>query len=65
MKNKGPKFVLGLGQDELGYILKPDFFDPGTKLHAAPYLTSMSPGKEAGAAMMQVLADLAANSDGR
>jgi hypothetical protein len=59
MTNKGPKFVLGLGQDELGYILKPEFFDPATKLHAAPYLTSMSPGKEAGAVMMQVLADLA------
>ena len=65
MTNRGPKFVLGLGQDELGYILKPEFFDPLTKLHAASYLTSMSPGKEAGAAMMQVLADLAANSDGR
>ena len=62
MRNKGPKFVLGLGQDELGYILKSEFFDPATTLHAAPYLTSMSPGKEAGAAMMQVLADLAEQS---
>ncbi|HRQ50586.1 MAG TPA: neutral/alkaline non-lysosomal ceramidase N-terminal domain-containing protein, partial [Agriterribacter sp.] len=59
MTNKGPKFVLGLGQDELGYILKPAFFDPGTQLHAAPYLTGMSPGEEAGAAMMQVLTELA------
>ena len=63
MTNKGPKFVLGLGQDELGYILKPEFFDPATKLHAAPYLTSMSPGKEAGAAMMQVLTDLAQKNE--
>ncbi|MGN6437360.1 MAG: neutral/alkaline non-lysosomal ceramidase N-terminal domain-containing protein [Agriterribacter sp.] len=59
MKTTGPKFVLGLGLDELGYIIKPEFFTPGTKLHAASYLTSMSPGKNAGATMMQVLAELA------
>lgn len=59
MTTNGPKFVIGLGQDELGYILKPDFFEPGTKLHAAPYLTGMSPGEEAGTVMMQVLTELA------
>ncbi|HRO44222.1 neutral/alkaline non-lysosomal ceramidase N-terminal domain-containing protein [Agriterribacter sp.] len=59
MTNNGPKFIIGLGQDELGYILKPDFFEPGTRLHAAPYLTGMSPGEAAGAAMMQVLTELA------
>ncbi len=65
MTNKGPKFVLGLGQDELGYILKPEFFDPGTKLHAAPYLTGMSPGKEAGALMIKILMELAERDGGR
>ena len=65
MTNKGPKFILGLGQDELGYILKPEFFDPVTKLHAATYLTGMSPAKEAGATMMQVLSDLAEKNNGR
>ena len=64
MTNNGPKFVIGLGLDELGYILKPDFFDPLTKLHAAPYLTGMSPGESAGAAMMQVLKELAGKHDG-
>lgn len=59
MKTSGPKFVLGLGLDELGYIIKPEFFTSGTKLHAASYLTSMSPGKNAGTVMMQVLAELA------
>lgn len=58
MKNDGPKFIIGLGMDELGYIIKPDFFVPGCTLHATPYLISMSPGKEAGEAMMEVLTSL-------
>ena len=40
-----PKFV-GLGMDELGYIIKPEFFAPAP-LHAAKYPTGMSPGVEA------------------
>lgn len=59
MKTNGPKFILGLGMDELGYIIKPEFFIPGTPLHAAAYLTSMSPGKDAGPAVMQILEELA------
>lgn len=59
MSREGPKCVLGLGQDELGYIIKPGFFEPGTTLYATPYLTSMSPGREAGAVMMQMLKELA------
>lgn len=55
MQTSGPKFVLGLGQDLLGYILKPEFFQPGTTLHGAPYLTGRSPHPDAGANMMQVL----------
>ncbi len=58
MRNKGPKFVLGLGMDELGYLLKEEFFEPGTKLHAAPYLTGMSPGRDAGRAMMRLITEL-------
>lgn len=65
MTNTGPKFILGLGQDVLGYILKPDFFEPDTKLYAVPYLTSMSPGREAGSVMMEVISDLAAENGGR
>ncbi len=59
MRNKGPRFVLGLGMDELGYLLKPDFFEPDTSLHAAPYLTGMSPGRNAGSAMMRLIKELA------
>ncbi|MBX2921491.1 MAG: neutral/alkaline non-lysosomal ceramidase N-terminal domain-containing protein [Chitinophagaceae bacterium] len=62
MSTEGPKFVLGLGMDEVGYIIKPDFFAPDTRLHAAAYLTGMSPGKEAGNAIMQVLEELAEDS---
>lgn len=45
---KGPKFVIGLGLDAMGYILKPEYFEPETELPHAAYLTRMSPGKEAG-----------------
>ena len=55
MRTNGPKFVLGLAQDLLGYILKPEFFQSGTSLHGAPYLTGRSPHPDAGANMMQVL----------
>lgn len=58
LKNNGPKFILGLGMDELGYIIKPEFFREGTTLHASKYLKSMSPGKEASEVMMQVIGDL-------
>lgn len=39
----GPRFVLGLSQDALGYILKPEFFSDTTRHHSG-YLTSMSLG---------------------
>ena len=50
-----PKFVLGLGLDMLGYILKADYFDNTDDYRHAEYLTSMSPGRESGAAMMASL----------
>ena len=32
MQNKGPKIVVGLGMDALGYILSPNFSDPAKPL---------------------------------
>lgn len=46
MKNKGPKFILGLGMDALGYILKPVYFVPKNSIPHSPYLTSMSIGPD-------------------
>ena len=44
MNDKGPKFVLGLSQDALGYIIKPSFFDSSNKIPHSEYLTGMSIG---------------------
>jgi hypothetical protein len=53
MKTTGPKFVLGLGMDALGYILTPDFYaDPPPVKHAA-YQGSMSIDPAAGPLLMQ------------
>jgi Neutral/alkaline non-lysosomal ceramidase, N-terminal len=60
MKTDGPKFVLGLGMDALGYILKPEYFDDPNLPHA-PYLTSMSVGKQAGPVMIEGLRKLIAD----
>jgi hypothetical protein len=46
MKNTGPKMILGLSQDALGYILKPTFFEPGNTIPHSQYLTSMSVGPQ-------------------
>lgn len=46
MKNSGPKMILGLSQDALGYILKPTFFEPGNTIPHSAYLTSMSVGPQ-------------------
>lgn len=46
MKNKGPKFILGLGMDALGYILKPVYFVPKNSIPHSAYLTSMSVGPD-------------------
>ena len=43
LMKSGPRFVLGLSQDALGYMLKPEFFTDTTRLHSG-YLTSMSLG---------------------
>jgi len=55
MQTDGPKFVMGLGMDAMGYILKPEFFDPEKKIPHAGYLCSMSAGKETAPMIMAVL----------
>ena len=57
MMPEGPQFVLGLGQDALGYIVKPEYFEDPTLPHA-PYLTRMSLGKDTGHYLMEVLETL-------
>ena len=52
-----PTFVLGLAMDAMGYILKPEYFDDPELPHAA-YLTSMSPGREAGPLVVETLKSL-------
>jgi len=54
MNTAGPKFVLGLGLDALGYILKPVYFDDPAQPHAG-YLTSMSVGKQTAPDLMAAL----------
>ena len=58
LKTKGPKFVLGLSQDALGYILTPDFFEPDSRLKHKEYLTSMSIDKEAGNLIIKAVAEI-------
>jgi len=43
----------------LGYILKPEFFDPSNKIPHSEYLCSMSTGKETAPKVMQVIGELA------
>ena len=59
MPGPGPKFVIGLGQDALGYILKPTFFNPADSIPHAGYLTSMSVDRTAGPRVMEVVEALA------
>ena len=58
MKTTGPKFVLGLGLDGLGYSVTPDFFDLSNKIPNAEYLTGMSIDKNAGTVVMRIITEL-------
>lgn len=58
LMNTGPKFVLGLGLDHLGYFCPPRYFDDPESIPHAPYLTQMSPGKNAGPVMMAALREI-------
>jgi neutral/alkaline ceramidase-like enzyme len=51
-------FVLGLSQDAMGYILKPEYFAEEVSYPHAEYLTSVSAGASAGPLIMQALAEL-------
>jgi hypothetical protein len=53
----GPKFILGLSQDAMGYILKPEYFDDPNLRHAS-YLTRMSFGRKKGPLIMTELKKL-------
>jgi hypothetical protein len=59
MLKSGPKFVLGLGNDGLGYIVKPEFFDSTFNLPHSGYLTGMSVDRNAGPLMMKIIGQLA------
>jgi hypothetical protein len=50
----GPRFILGLGNDALGYIIKPTFFEDDNIPHA-DYLTRMSVGKPTGPLLLKEL----------
>jgi hypothetical protein len=54
LMDTGPKFVVGLGLDQLGYIVKPEWFD-SPDIPFAPYQTSMSLGRQTGPNMMAAL----------
>jgi hypothetical protein len=58
MKGRGPKIVIGLGQDALGYILKPSFFNKDNKIPHSEYLTGMSIGPQTMDIIMQTLSEL-------
>jgi hypothetical protein len=59
MTNHGPKFVIGLGMDALGYILTPEFYEEHPKVKHAGYLTGMSIDEEAGAVLIDNINSLA------
>jgi len=58
LMGEGPKFVLGLSQDAMGYILRPAYFEDPSLPHSA-YLTRMSLGKNTGPIIMEELKKLA------
>lgn len=61
LMGSGPRFVLGLSNDALGYILKPTFFEDKNIPHAE-YLTSMSVGRPTGPLLMKHLGSLITGS---
>lgn len=61
MKADGPKFVMGLGMDALGYILKPNFFDTKLSIPHSEYLTGMSIGPETMDIIYKTLLELTKN----
>ena len=62
MNNNGPKFILGLSQDALGYIIKPSFFEASNKIPHSEYLTGMSIGSETMGIILSTLKNLIKNN---
>ena len=56
-------FILGLTQDAIGYILKPDYFEEQATYPHAEYLQSVSVGAEAGPSIKAALQDLLARGE--
>lgn len=54
----GPKIILGLGLDEIGYICPRSYFENPKAYGAAEYITGMSPGISAGDTMMKALSSI-------
>ena len=61
MQNDGPKFIIGLGMDALGYILKPYFFDQEKNVPHSEYLCSVSVGPQTQEAIFKQLKMLISN----
>ncbi len=58
-------FVLGLSQDAMGYILKPEYFAADATYPHGEYLTSVSIGPQAGPMVMAAVESLAAKAGKR
>lgn len=56
--NARHSFVMGLTQDAMGYILKPEYFAEDVSYPHAEYLTSVSVGVEAGPRVMAALEEI-------
>lgn len=56
--NSPHSFVLGLSQDAMGYILKPEYFAAEAVYPHGDYLTSVSVGPEAGPLIMRAIKGL-------
>jgi hypothetical protein len=63
MPTTGPKFILGLGMDALGYILSEDFLTPNSPHHHIGYMLSMSVDPMIGPLMMNTLEKLVQQDD--
>ncbi len=63
MTTPGPKFIMGLGMDALGYILKPSFFDTSARIPHSDYLCSVSLGVHTNEIIMDQLKQLIQAND--
>ena len=59
MSTSGPKFIIGMGMDALGYILSEDFLTENSPHNHIGYMLSMSVDPQIGTIMMEMLERLA------